>query len=153
MPERKSWQPRILAIKDPRQNYWLVDTATDVHVCNNQRLITEYTKKHMRVGGFIADGILPGGGNIKIRLAKKYGSEALVLTWTNDLYLPNRLSNLVSLDLLNDVKIFHHNKDQILSWPKYLKEICFCRKVQNQLSSISSQPILNGRQQSQESQS
>ena len=33
--EIDSWQPRIFVVVDFRQNCWLVDSAIDMHVCNN----------------------------------------------------------------------------------------------------------------------
>lgn len=38
--ERESWQPKVLAVRGPRQSCWLVDSAADVHVCNDQGLMT-----------------------------------------------------------------------------------------------------------------
>ena len=76
--------------------------------------MTEYTEKPMRVGESTADGVSPGRGKVKIQRAQKNGSEGLVLTLTNVFDLPNSSSNLVSLDLLNNTKIYHCNKDQIL---------------------------------------
>lgn len=73
-----------------------MDSAADVHVCNNQRLMIEYSKKSRRVGKSIADGISPIRKKIKIRLTKKDGSEGLVLTLTNVIDLANSPSNLVS---------------------------------------------------------
>lgn len=76
--------------------------------------MTEYMKKPIKVGGCITNGISLGRRKIKIQLTKKDGSEDLILTLTNVFYLSNSLSNLVSLDLLNDAKIYHHNKNQTL---------------------------------------
>lgn len=92
----------------------MIDNAADVHVCNNQRLMREYTEKPTRFRGFTANGISSGRGKIKIRLTKKDGSEGLVLILTNVFYLPNTPSNLVSLSLLNDTRIYHQNEDQTL---------------------------------------
>ncbi len=105
-----------------------MDSAADVHVCNDQRLMTEYTEKPTRVGGSTADGVSPGRGKVKIRLAKKDGSEGLVLTLTNVFYLPNSPSNLVSLGLLNDAGIYHHNEDQILYDQSTRKTFAFAEK-------------------------
>ena len=56
-----------------------MDSAADVHVCNDFRLRTGYLANPIRVGGSTLDGILPGRGTVKIRLAKKDGSERLIL--------------------------------------------------------------------------
>ncbi len=56
-PEIDSWQPKILAMKGPRGNSWLVDSATDVHVCNNKSLMMGYQELPTRIGGSTSDGI------------------------------------------------------------------------------------------------
>lgn len=100
-------------VKGLRQNCWLVDSATNVHIYNDKRLMTEYTKKPTRVGESIADRISLGRKKVKIRLAKKDSSKDLMLTVINVFYLPNSASNLVSFGLLDNTKIYYHNKDQI----------------------------------------
>lgn len=64
--KRESCQPRILVVKSPRKSWWLVNSAADMHICNNQRLITKYTEKPIRVGGSTANGISPSRGKVKI---------------------------------------------------------------------------------------
>lgn len=78
-----------------------MDSVVNVHICNNQRLITNYTKKVIKIGGFTIDVVLLGRKKVKIRLAKKDGSKNLLLILTNIFYLPNSPSNLISLELLN----------------------------------------------------
>lgn len=56
--------------------------------------------------------ILPNKERVKIRLALEDGTEMIVITLTNVFYFPNSPSNLVSLGLLNNARIFHYNKDQ-----------------------------------------
>lgn len=41
-PKIDSCQPKILAVEKPEQNCWLIDSAANVHICNNQLLMTEY---------------------------------------------------------------------------------------------------------------
>ncbi len=76
--------------------------------------MTKYIEKPTRVRRSTADGVSPGRRKVKISLAKKDSSESLLLTLTNVFYLPYSLSNLVSLGLLNDAGIYHHNEDQTL---------------------------------------
>lgn len=91
-----------------------MDSAADVHVCNDLRLMTDYLANPTRVGGSTSDGISPGRGTVKIRLANEDGSEGLILNLRNVFYLPNSPSNLVSLGLLNDAGIYHDNENQTL---------------------------------------
>lgn len=74
----------------------------------------EYMEKSTKVGGFIANRVSPIKEKIKIQLTKKDGLKSLMLTLTTIFYLPNNSLNLISLDLLNNTRIYYHNKDQIL---------------------------------------
>ena len=76
--------------------------------------MTEYTEKPTRVRGSTANRVSHGRWKINIQRAQKDGSESLVLTLTNVFDLPNSSSKLVSLDLLNNTRIYHYIKDQIL---------------------------------------
>ncbi len=114
IPKRDSWQPKILAVKRHRQNCWLIDSATDVHVGNNLRLMTDFTKRSNRVGGSTADGVSPGHGTVRIRLALEEGSKRLILNLRNNFYYPNSPSNLVSLGLLNDASVYYDNERHAL---------------------------------------
>ena len=113
-PEIDSRQLKILTVEGPQENCWLVDSATNVHVCNNQLLITEYRERPTKIGGSISDGVSPGRGKIRLRLALKDDSERLIPNLQNIYYVPNSLCNLVSLGLLNESGIYHDNKNEIL---------------------------------------
>lgn len=52
----------------------------------------------------------------------------MVLTLTNVLYLLNSPSNLVTVGLLNDTKIYHHNKDQIFYNHNTQKTLAFIKR-------------------------
>lgn len=82
----------------------------------------------MRVGGSTVDRVSTGRGKIKIRVAKKDGSEVLLLILTNVLYLPNSPSNLISLGLLNNPGIYHHNEDRTLYNQSSKKILAFAKK-------------------------
>lgn len=66
-----------------------MDSAADVHVCNDQRLMTDFTEKPTKVGGSTADGVSPGRGTVRIRLALEDGSEGVILNLRDVFYLPN----------------------------------------------------------------
>lgn len=128
IPEIESWQPRILTVRIPKQSCWLVDSAADIHVCNNKRLIIDFTENPTKVGGLTSDCILPGRKKVKIRLALKDRIEGLVFILTNVFYLPNNSSKLISLGLLNNAGIYHHNKNQILYNLKTQKILAFTKR-------------------------
>ncbi len=88
----------------------------------------DFTENPTKVGGSTSDGISPGKGKVKIRLALRDGIEGLVLTLTNVFYLPNSPSNLVSLGLLDDAGIYHHNKDQTLYNLETRKTLAFAER-------------------------
>lgn len=112
--ERDSWQLKVLAIRGPRQDCWLMDNAKDVHVCNDLRLMTDLIEKPTNVRGSTADKISPGCGTVWIRLALEDRQKGVILNLQNVFYLPNSPSNLVSLSLLNDTNIFYNNERHIL---------------------------------------
>lgn len=73
-----------------------------------------FVENSTKVKGLTSDGISPDREKVKIKLVLKDGKKKLLFILINIFYFPNSLSNLVSLSLLNDAKIYHHNKDQIL---------------------------------------
>lgn len=93
---------------------WLVDSAADIHVCNDKSLMTGYYEKPTRIGRSIADGMLPGQGNVRFCLSLKGGKEGVILDLKDVFFLPSSPSNLVSLGLLNNYGIFHNNEDKTL---------------------------------------
>ena len=90
--------------------------------------MTDFKENPTKVGGSTSDGISPGRGKVKIRLALQDGKEGLVLALTNVFYLPHSLSNLVSLGLQNDAGIFHHNEDQALYDLETRKTLAFAER-------------------------
>ena len=85
-----------------------------MHVCNDRSLMTEYRTHPTKIGGSTSDGISPGRGKIRLRLALKDGSEGLILNLQNVFYLPNSPCNLLSLGLLNNSGIYHDNENETL---------------------------------------
>ncbi len=76
--------------------------------------MTEYRTHPTRIGGSTSDGISPGRGKIRLRLALKAGSEGLILNLHNVFYLPNSPCNLLSLGLLSNSGIYHDNENETL---------------------------------------
>lgn len=70
---KKSPQPRGLVVKGPKQSCWLIDSTTNIHVHNNQRLMIEYLGKPTRVKGSSTDGISPNRRKVNIQLPMKDG--------------------------------------------------------------------------------
>ena len=99
-----------------------------MHVCNDKKLMIDFTENPTKVEGSTSDGISLGRRKVKIRLVLKDGIEGLALTLTNVFYLPNSLSNLVSLDFLNNARIYHHNEDQTLYNLKIRKTLAFAKQ-------------------------
>lgn len=71
--------------------------------------MTDYTEKPTKVGGSTADGMSPGRGTVRVKLALEGGSKGVTLNLRNVFYLPNSLSNQVSLSLLNDAGVYYDN--------------------------------------------
>lgn len=113
-PKIESWQPRVLSVEGPQHNCWLIDSAADVHVCNNRFFMIKYYNKPIRIGGSTFDGSSPGTGKIRLWLSLEDGSEGFVLNLQNFYYLPSSPSNLISLGLLNDGGVLHNNENKTL---------------------------------------
>lgn len=80
-------------MRGPRDASWLVDSAADVHVCNDRSLMTEYYERPTRIGGSTADGMSPGRGKVRLRLSLKDGREGVVLNLKDVFLLPHSPSN------------------------------------------------------------
>ena len=101
-----------MTVRGLKQSCLLVNSAADVHVCNDKRLMIDFTENPTKVGGSTSDGISPSRRKVKIRLVLKDRTEKLGLILISVFYLPNSLSNLVGLGFLNNAGIYYHNKDQ-----------------------------------------
>lgn len=91
-----------------------MDSAADMHVCNDRHLMIDYQELLTHIGGSISNGISPGRGKVKLYLSLKDGSKGLVLNLLDTFYLPNSPCNLVSLACLNNSRIFYNNKNKNL---------------------------------------
>lgn len=78
--------------------------------------MTNYIEKPTRIGGSTSEGVSPGRGKVRLRLAisKDIDKQGVTLTLNNVYYLPSSPSNLVSLALLNDNKIYYDNENETL---------------------------------------
>lgn len=99
----------------------MVDSAADVHVCNDKRLMHDYTERPTRIGGSTSERVLPGRGKVRLRPAND-NEDGAILNLKNVYYLPSSLSNLVSLALLNDHGIYYNNEKEKL-YNKSLRRI------------------------------
>lgn len=69
----------------------------NTYICNNIKFITEYYKKSTKIGRLILDKILLGQRNIYLYLNLKREKKGIILDLKDIFFLPNNLSNLVSL--------------------------------------------------------
>lgn len=78
--------------------------------------MANYVERPTRIGGSTSEGISPGQGKVRLRLAVSRESEreGVTLTLNNVYFFPSSSSNLVSLALLNDNKIYLDNKNETL---------------------------------------
>ena len=104
----------MLAVKGPKDESWLVDSASDVCVGNDRSLMTEYYERPTQIGGSTADGMSPGQGKMHFCVSLKDGREGVILDLKNVFLLPHSSSNLVSLGLLNNHGIFYDNENEML---------------------------------------
>lgn len=99
-------------MQGPRNDCWLVDSAADVHVYNNKRLMTEYRELPTRIRESTLNNVFSEQKKVKLCLSLKDRSEGLVLNLVDTFYLLNSPYNLVSLARFNNSGIFHNNKDE-----------------------------------------
>ena len=100
-------------MQGPRQECWLVDSAADVHVCNDKQLMHDYTERPTRIGGSTSEGVSSGRGKVRLRLAND-NEDGAILNFKNVYYLPSSPSNLVSLAFLHDHGIYYDNEKEKL---------------------------------------
>lgn len=97
-----------------RQDYWLMDSTTNMYVCNNLRLMTDFAERLIRIRKSILGGVSPSWRIVQIRLVLENRTEEIILNHYNVYYLSNNLSNLISLSLFNNADIHYNNKQQAL---------------------------------------
>lgn len=85
----------------------------------------DFIENLTKVGRSTLNSISPSRGKVQIRLVLKDGIKRLVFILTNVFYLFNKPSNLICLDFLNNARIYHHNKNQILYDLKIQKIFAF----------------------------
>lgn len=105
-----------------------MSSATNIDICNKQRLMTNFAKKLIRIGRFISNRVSLNRKKIKRRHGKKNSSKNLVLTLNNIFYLLNSSSNFIRLHFFNDIGIYHHNNNQIFYNKKTQKTLIFTQK-------------------------
>lgn len=69
-----------------------------------------FTKNLTKARALTLNNISLSREKIKIRLTLKDITKELVVILTNIFYFSNNLSKFVSLDLLNDIRIYYHNE-------------------------------------------
>lgn len=109
-PKKDSWQLKVLMVKGLKEDCWLINSTANVHICNNQKLMTDFIEKPIRVRGSTADGMSPGRGIVRIRLILKDRSKGVILNLRDIYYLSNNPSNLINLRLLNNANILYDNE-------------------------------------------
>lgn len=65
--KRNSWQPKVLVIRRPKQDWWLMNNAVNIHLCNNLRLIIDFIEKSTNIGRLTADGVFLDNKTSRIR--------------------------------------------------------------------------------------
>lgn len=104
-----SLDPAVLAIISSTKNCWLLDTASNEHVCNNRNLFVEYYDDPITITGATASSISPGKGKIEINLALENGTQGSKMTLSQVMYMPQCPANLVSNYKLNRSGVYWHS--------------------------------------------
>ncbi len=90
--------------------------------------MTNFAERPTRVARSILDGVSPSRGTVRIRLALEDGSERIIINLRNVFYLSNSPSNLISLSLFNDARIYYDNEEQALYDKASQKRLAFSQK-------------------------
>lgn len=85
-----------------------------MYICNDLDFITRYHIKSIKIEKLILNRISLKQRNVCLCLSLKRGEKGIIFDLKNVFFLLNSLSNLVSLGLLNDYRIFHNNENKIL---------------------------------------
>lgn len=88
-PKINRWQPKILKLQGLKQDYWLINSAANIHICNNLRLMTNFAIRSTKIGGSTSDGILLRQRIVQIRLAMNNGIKRVILNFWNVYYFSN----------------------------------------------------------------
>ncbi len=112
--EKKSWEPKMLAVKLPGQSYCIVASSSNLYVWNDESLMTDFIRISNKIEKLTSDRIFPSQEKIKIGKILKDSIKRLIPALTNFSYLLNRPSKLVNLAFENNVGIYHNNKDKML---------------------------------------
>lgn len=99
---KKSYQLRVFAIKNLKQNCLQVNSVADVWVYNNKRIMINFEGKPTKIGRWILDSILPGKKKAKITLILNNSIKVQILILIHILYFSYSLSNFVWPNLLNN---------------------------------------------------
>lgn len=76
--EKDNWQPKVLAVKEPRQDFCLMDNSADMHVYNNLMLMMDFIMETTKVRESMTDEVSPDCGIVQIRLTLKDGQERII---------------------------------------------------------------------------
>lgn len=96
----------VLAITCSTKNCWLLDTASDEHVCNDKSLFMEYYNDPISITGATASSISPGKEKVKINLVLENGTQGSKMTLSQVMYMPQCPANLVSNYKLNQSGVY-----------------------------------------------
>ena len=97
---------KVMTMTSLSRNSWLLDSAADMHVCNNRSSFADYMVYPTDLAGSTSNGTSPGRGMIRITLSSEDDTPSSVLVLNNILYIPQCPVNLVSLGLLNQHKVY-----------------------------------------------
>lgn len=87
-------------------------SATNIHMCNNQLVMTQYPEQLMKISDSISNGISLDQRMIWHRLGLKNNFQDLILNFQNIYYLLNILYNGVNLNFFNKSGIYYNNENE-----------------------------------------
>jgi hypothetical protein len=113
-----------MAVVSPKRNCWLLDSAADMHVCNQRSLFATYFERCTPMAGALSAGVSPGYGTVRLALRLKNGSSGRSLKLENVYYIPQCPASLVSLSTITKKgDIWWDQKRELLYLGKTRQEI------------------------------
>lgn len=87
-----------------------MDIATNIHICNNLRLMIDFIERLIKIGQLVLDKVLLGQKTIKIIMTLENRTKRIIFNFCNIYYHSNSLLNLISLSFFNNTIIHYDNK-------------------------------------------
>ncbi len=99
-----------MAMTTPSHNSWILDCATDICICNQRQLFTDFVNSATTLSGVTSAEVSPGWGTVTLTLALENGQAGAQICLKHVLYIPQSPANLINLHKLNEIRLYQDNQ-------------------------------------------